>query len=440
MDAYEGPESNFCRDTPFAEEILEPSFAEEVLEADFGDDGRMGTGLWSPMGVIELIPHYGLEDKTCQIIYDCMWNGGHNPRGAHEEQCYKVGAGSSPGDASAPVVQVGSSQQSLLKRDAKLIVDPNAVVPMTPFNSLLQTPPISDDEDTKPTPILQSLVSALSENELDDGELSDYFRGDDGNWMVFDDKIDEEEEEDALEDDERETEEARSQRQQVEMRAFYAANDHSYHKGSYTAAHSDSLGIDTPSDSEEEIDVVSLGDKFSVSKVVAGALPTNPSTKDRRQLQMTMESCFPRGLKTIMPVKRVAAPGPTKKAPENRGRARQYKRVKQNQRQYKKRNNYGPSSDSEPEPLEKRHLHNNMERQRRIDLRNLFNDLKKLVPEVNKKQRAAKVLILRGAAQYCEDLSKTSDVLGMRVEHLRQKQARLRAQLSKLRRDWASKR
>jgi hypothetical protein len=191
---------------------------------------------------------------------------------------------------------------------------------------------------------------------------------------------------------------------------------------------------------EEEIDVVSLGDKFSVSKVVAGALPTNPSTKDRRQLQMTMESCFPRGLKTIMPVKRVAAPGPTKKAPENRGRARQYKRVKQNQRQYKKRNNYGPSSDSEPEPLEKRHLHNNMERQRRIDLRNLFNDLKKLVPEVNKKQRAAKVLILRGAAQYCEDLSKTSDVLGMRVEHLRQKQARLRAQLSKLRRDWASKR
>lgn len=81
-----------------------------------------------------------------------------------------------------------------------------------------------------------------------------------------------------------------------------------------------------------------------------------------------------------------------------------------------------------------------MERQRRIDLRNLFNDLKKLIPDISKKQRAAKVLILRGAAQYCQELQHTEEVMARRVEAMRQQQARYRAHLSKLRRDVAAKR
>ncbi|KYB28785.1 N-myc protein [Tribolium castaneum] len=390
------------------------------FDATLTDDYLLSDDIWKQFQIEELQPFsssfdcsttcsFLCDEKNCQVKYDCMWNG--HCKGAHGNR--SCNSKTTPGDVKPPVVQV--PQQSLLKPDLKISVDPNTVVPMMPsLHYSIQTPPISDDEDTKPTQILQSLQSALSENELDDADLSDYFKDDDA-WGFFDDGLDEEEEEEEEEEDEIDEE---RRKHENDMRAFYAATDHSYHKGT-APVHSGSLGIDTPSDSEEEeIDVVSLE-----KKPPGGALPTNPSTKDRRQIQRTMQSRFPQGLKTIMPVRQ-----PPKKAP---------RRVKQS-RQYKRRLNY--SSDSEPEPSEKRHLHNNMERQRRIDLRNLFNDLKKLIPDISKKQRAAKVLILRGAAQYCRDLQSTHEALARRTEALKQQQARYRAHLAKLRRDCAAKR
>lgn len=82
---------------------------------------------------------------------------------------------------------------------------------------------------------------------------------------------------------------------------------------------------------------------------------------------------------------------------------------------------------------EKRDLHNNMERMRRIDLRNSFEELKVLVPSLANKDRAAKVVILREAASFCCDLSAESQSKCMQVIALRKEQERLRAMVSSLR-------
>lgn len=85
-------------------------------------------------------------------------------------------------------------------------------------------------------------------------------------------------------------------------------------------------------------------------------------------------------------------------------------------------------------------MHNNMERQRRIDLRNAFEDLRVLVPEVSSRDRAAKVVILSEAAMYCKKLSNIDLAMNRKVEELRRQQERLRLRVSQLRRNLAAKR
>lgn len=97
------------------------------------------------------------------------------------------------------------------------------------------------------------------------------------------------------------------------------------------------------------------------------------------------------------------------------------------------------SSDDEPD-TEKRSLHNNMERQRRIELRNAFEDLRVLVPEVEAKEKAPKVAILRQAASYCYRLSDVDRMNDAKVNELKRKQDKLRAQLCQLRRILAMQR
>lgn len=64
----------------------------------------------------------------------------------------------------------------------------------------------------------------------------------------------------------------------------------------------------------------------------------------------------------------------------------------------------------EAETIEKRNLHNNMERQRRIGLKNLFEELKCQIPSLKDKERAPKVNILREAAGYCTKLRRDEDL------------------------------
>lgn len=61
--------------------------------------------------------------------------------------------------------------------------------------------------------------------------------------------------------------------------------------------------------------------------------------------------------------------------------------------------------------LEKRNLHNDLERQRRVGLKNLFEELKCQIPSLRDKERAPKVSILREAANLCTELSREQDQL-----------------------------
>lgn len=209
---------------------------------------------------------------------------------------------------------------------------------------------------------------------------------------------------------------------------------------------------------EEEIDVVSINDKYNSNGRIACTLPTNPSNRDRQHLQRTMASAITNknivghsnGIKTLLPLRKPQPPQQHDVLQQQQQQQQQRRGVKRNRisttnggrspNNYKKRANFSHnSSDSEPEPSEKRNLHNNMERQRRIDLRNAFEDLRLLVPEVSKRERAAKVVILREAAIYCDYLGEHSDRLNKQVDDLRKQQERLRARVSLLRRTLASK-
>lgn len=79
---------------------------------------------------------------------------------------------------------------------------------------------------------------------------------------------------------------------------------------------------------------------------------------------------------------------------------------------------------------EKRNLHNDMERQRRIGLKNLFEALKKQIPSIKDKERAPKVNILREAAKLCDQLSSEEQIIlrqkQLLKEEIRQRQERLR--------------
>lgn len=90
------------------------------------------------------------------------------------------------------------------------------------------------------------------------------------------------------------------------------------------------------------------------------------------------------------------------------------------------------SSDSE-ECGEKRTQHNVLERKRRNDLKYSFFTLRDSVPELFKQERAAKVVILKKAADYItslciehEKLSKEKDSLKVSNDILKNKLARLR--------------
>lgn len=200
--------------------------------------------------------------------------------------------------------------------------------------------------------------------------------------------------------------------------------------------------------------MVSVGDKQSTNTRMVSALPNNPSNKDRQQLQRTMASAITNkrmatsgsGIKTIIPLRKPSQSSSVQRRTvpsvaveqQTRGVKRSRHRGSYGGSPYKKRAHYG-SSDSEQEPSEKRSLHNNMERQRRIDLRNAFEDLRRLVPEVSKRDRAAKVVILREAAVYCDQLGDVSERLENQVDDLHNQQDRFRSKLSSLRRLFASR-
>ncbi|XP_011189190.2 myc protein [Zeugodacus cucurbitae] len=91
------------------------------------------------------------------------------------------------------------------------------------------------------------------------------------------------------------------------------------------------------------------------------------------------------------------------------------------------------SLDESADTIEKRNLHNDMERQRRIGLKNLFEELKKQIPSIKDKERAPKVNILREAAKLCESLTRENQQLCDTKEVLREQMRKRQEHLARLR-------
>ncbi|GAB0089139.1 MYC [Sergentomyia squamirostris] len=222
---------------------------------------------------------------------------------------------------------------------------------------------------------------------------------------------------------------------------------------------------------EEEIDVVSVGDK---------TLPTNPSARDRRTIQTTISDRIvkttPRGLKTIPPrrMNGTVSEPPSHMSMSSRSKMTHLSSVTsstsygtnhttrstggyKNQSARKGKNDIsrkrvgsrldGPISKKhkgkksrlsgsrsaknsdmcEQDSIEKRNLHNDMERQRRIGLKNLFEALKSQIPSLRDNERAPKVNILREAAILCTQLYNENERLNNLKRHHSNIQNRLRA-------------
>lgn len=74
-----------------------------------------------------------------------------------------------------------------------------------------------------------------------------------------------------------------------------------------------------------------------------------------------------------------------------------------------------------------------MERQRRIGLKNLFEALKKQIPNIRDKERAPKVNILREAAKLCEQLTSEEREQNLKRQQLKAKLKQKQELLTRLR-------
>lgn len=204
-------------------------------------------------------------------------------------------------------------------------------------------------------------------------------------------------------------------------------------------------------------------------------LPTNPSARDRRALQTTvadkisarMVKTQKNGLRTIPPRRRCSGDElsgsstssststPTKiwssgmitphhtasttvQSVQGNGRKRpsahqhgghHSKKQHRGKKHAKMQQRRNISDSDETENQEKRNLHNDMERQRRIGLKNLFEELKATIPSIKDKERAPKVNILREASVLCTKLTREHE----QYQALKKQNTRLLARVRQLR-------
>jgi len=88
-----------------------------------------------------------------------------------------------------------------------------------------------------------------------------------------------------------------------------------------------------------------------------------------------------------------------------------------------------PNQPTTPPRPKKTKTHNNMERMRRIDLRNSFDSLKKLVPPLSKSTKCSKVEILRRAEEYIKALKSLEKRLVREEASMRSKNDALKVKL-----------
>lgn len=222
-----------------------------------------------------------------------------------------------------------------------------------------------------------------------------------------------------------------------------------------------SLGTETPSDSEEEIDVVTVEKKQLQHVPVASAKKTVFTVQSVKTERVEGSEDKLGAAKTTVTVK-VKVDCPTDEHPyslpvSSLKRVRSLpsspsmsplpsKRCKRelSDRDMKKvchklrgsgsssASSSRNSSDSEEYPEGKRTQHNVLERKRRNDLKFSFFSLRDSVPELVKQERAPKVQILKKASDYIRKLSADERRLESERELLQEKHEQLRRTLEKL--------
>lgn len=171
--------------------------------------------------------------------------------------------------------------------------------------------------------------------------------------------------------------------------------------------------------------MVSLGDKGAQQPLSSGrteSLPHVPSAHDQRKIQREVAHAMtprPAARKRLTPPSSVSPP-----RKRSRGAGRRSRRSPPD-----------TDSDAETPEIERRSLHNDMERMRRIGLKNLFDELKNQIPATRDKERAPKVVILREAAMLCRRLQDED----LEREYLKRQQNKLMTKLRKLRSQLATR-
>lgn len=199
---------------------------------------------------------------------------------------------------------------------------------------------------------------------------------------------------------------------------------------------------------EEEIDVETVAESRKPCRTAYSTanMPTAPTLQDRRELQRTVSAIVRRGRPSLSydrrkRKRRLSSGDYAGDCGRKAVKRKQYRRLHNKTKRRRRQMARHSSSDSEElESTERRSLHNNLERQRRIDLRNAFEELRVLLPDTADNEKAAKVAILNSGAQYCLDLEHREKKLLMQKAELRKHQDRLREEVSRLRRSLAMRR
>ncbi|XP_057373960.1 myc protein-like [Daphnia carinata] len=277
----------------------------------------------------------------------------------------------------------------------------------------------------------------------------------------------------------------------------YSHSDHSYHTQrrpvmSDHLAMAFELGAPTPSDSEEEIDVVSLGEVLRMNPSAAAAamtattgkslsagnvasptnttsvshaplrlklkvggtpaasgqvlmrkaLPSHPSALVRQQLQLAVASAAQQRKHSEQTSKKsgdiklsgkMSHSERSSSSNSERSSSKRPRSSGESGSSSPRKRCSRAASDSE-DSCEKRSQHNSMERQRRVDLRNAFEFLRSLIPDLEATDRAAKVVILKKAANFCQGLTNREKQFVADKDALQKRQEMLRKRLALLQR------
>ncbi|CAG5110457.1 Protein of unknown function, partial [Cotesia congregata] len=193
----------------------------------------------------------------------------------------------------------------------------------------------------------------------------------------------------------------------------------------------DCLSVQTPSGSEEKIDVVQFEEPASIF--------ISLSTKDPMQSKVEAAvNDYPaprrRGRPPKSDKKRAAVPRLCQKQTMNK---RKNIVPSINRKKYSSPASIYSEDDS---GTDKRSLYNRMERKRRIDMNNALNNLRCLIPNLQYKVNASVISTLREGRQYCREIHRTERNLIAQKVGLEKRQYELMRKLSALRRHLAQHR